>query len=88
MELESLKAMVESLPEPYAEALILTELDGLTQKEFAEKTGIPLSGAKSRVQRAKKMVVEVMTRACEYELDSHGNIADYRCKCSFPKKNS
>src|SRR5205823_4831080 len=45
----SVKAMVDSLPDDYREALILTEYQGLTQRELAEKLGMSLSGAKSRV---------------------------------------
>jgi len=41
-----------ALPGPYREALILTEYQGLTQKEMAERLGISLSGVRSRVQRA------------------------------------
>src|SRR5213080_479161 len=50
----SVKAMVDSLPDDYREALILTEYQGLTQRELAEKLGMSLSGAKSRVQRARE----------------------------------
>ena len=57
MEMEELKAafrrMLYSLPEPYRDALVLTEFEGLTQKELAERLGISLSGAKSRVQRGR-----------------------------------
>ena len=49
----SLRGMVEGLPEPYREALLLTEYGGLTQQELAARVGISLSGAKSRVQRAR-----------------------------------
>ena len=43
-ELDELKAafrrMIYSLPEPYRDALVLTEFEGLTQKELAERLGI------------------------------------------------
>ena len=44
-------AMVDALPEPYREALRLTEYEGLSQKGLSEQLGISFSGAKSRVQR-------------------------------------
>jgi RNA polymerase sigma-70 factor (ECF subfamily) len=46
-----LMPMIQALPEPYRGAVMLSEIEGLTQKEVAEKQGITLSGAKSRVQR-------------------------------------
>src|SRR5258707_230557 len=50
-EMEGLKAafrrMIYNLTEPYRDALVLTEFEGLTQKELAERLGISLSGAKS-----------------------------------------
>lgn len=69
-----LRSMINTLPEIYSQALILTELDGLTQKQFAEKTGISLSGAKSRVQRAREKLKEEILRCCRYEFDKYGNI--------------
>ncbi len=86
IERDSFRAMVNSLPEIYAEALILTEIEGLTQRELAEKAGISLSGAKSRVQRAKKLLEELMGRVCHFEFNRQGEIVDYRCTCSFHEK--
>ncbi len=54
------RATVEALPEPYREALLLTEYVGLTQRELAARAGISLSGAKSRVQRAREKLKAVL----------------------------
>jgi RNA polymerase sigma-70 factor (ECF subfamily) len=45
---------VAMLPSPYREALTLTELEGLTQKDAAAMLGVSLSGMKSRVQRGRR----------------------------------
>ncbi|MFX1705680.1 RNA polymerase sigma factor SigZ [Chitinophaga sp. CC14] len=82
---DCLRPMIESLPQIYREALILTELEGLTQKQFAEKMGISLSGAKSRVQRAREKLKEEIINCCEYEFDKYGNIVAC-CKNSPPGK--
>jgi RNA polymerase sigma-70 factor (ECF subfamily) len=50
----SLRETIDQLPEPYRQALILTEYQGLSQKELAEKLGLSTSGAKSRIQRARQ----------------------------------
>ncbi len=72
--------MVESLSEPYREAVMLSEIQGKTQKEVAEEQGISLSGAKSRVQRGRAMVKEMMFGCCQFEFDKRGNVIDYERK--------
>ncbi|GAC1566596.1 MAG: RNA polymerase sigma factor SigZ [Ktedonobacteraceae bacterium] len=75
------KAMVESLPDNYREALILTEYEGLTQRELAERLGISLSGAKSRVQRAREKLKAQLLNCCHFEFDRLGKIIDYQPNC-------
>jgi len=48
---------------PYREALTLTELQGLTQKQAAEMLGISLSGMKSRVQRGRQQLRRALETA-------------------------
>ena len=62
---ECVRPMIESLQEPYRGALILSELEGLTQKEVGKKQGVSLSGAKSRVQRGRKMLKEMILSCCQ-----------------------
>lgn len=77
------REMINALPEEYREALILTEYEGLTQKELAQRLGISLSGAKSRVQRGRKMLRELLLACCHFEFDRLGKVIDYhpRCQC-------
>ncbi len=82
---ECLLTMINTLPPIYSEALTLTELQGLTQKQFAEKMGITLSTAKSRVQRARKKLKEEIINCCQYEFDKYGNILSC-CENSAPRK--
>ena len=48
-----LTPFIEELPAHYRQAVMLAELQGLTQREVASKLGLSVSGAKSRVQRAR-----------------------------------
>jgi RNA polymerase sigma-70 factor (ECF subfamily) len=73
----SIKGMVEQLPEEYRQALILTAFEGLTQKEAAERLGLSLSGAKSRVQRAREKLRDMLLDCCHFEFDLHGRVIDY-----------
>jgi RNA polymerase sigma-70 factor (ECF subfamily) len=71
------KELVDSLPPDYRQALILTEYEGLTQRELAEKLRISVSGAKSRVQRAREKVKFMLLRCCHFEFDQLGRIINY-----------
>lgn len=79
--LPSVRAMVRSLPELDRQALVLTEYQGLTQKELAERLGLSLSGAKSRVQRAREKLKQQLLDCCHFELDRRGHILDYQPRC-------
>jgi RNA polymerase sigma-70 factor, ECF subfamily len=76
------KAMVAVLPDIYREALRLTEYEGLTQKEMAERLGISLSGAKSRVQRARQLLRQMLLDCCHFELDRRNAIISYQPRCA------
>jgi len=65
----------------YREALILTEYQGLTQKELGEKLGISFSGAKSRVQRAREKLKTMLLDCCHFEIDRLGRVIDYQPRC-------
>jgi RNA polymerase sigma-70 factor, ECF subfamily len=82
----SLRELIDKLPEAYRQALILTEYQGLSQKQLAEHLGISISGAKSRVQRAREKLRDMLLRCCHFELDRRGHIVDYyqRCCCCRP----
>jgi RNA polymerase sigma-70 factor, ECF subfamily len=86
-EIEELKAafrrMIYHLPEPYREALVLTEFDGLTQQQLAEHTGLSLSGAKSRVQRGREKLKSMLHECCTFEFDRRGKVID----CTARKKS-
>ncbi len=75
-------AMVDQLPELYREALCLTESQGLSQKELSERLGISLSGAKSRVQRARAKIKEQLLACCRLQFDHAGRIIDYQPHCN------
>jgi RNA polymerase sigma-70 factor (ECF subfamily) len=65
---------VAALPSPYREALTLTELEGLTQKDAAAMLGVSLSTMKSRVQRGRVRLRELFEACCEIALDARGHV--------------
>lgn len=84
----SLKEMIAELPEPYREALILTEYQGLSQVELANILGISISGAKSRVQRARNKLRDILLACCHVELDRRGRVMDYYARCCCCNSNT
>lgn len=89
-----LQPMLQALPSTYQEALRLVELEGMTQKAAAERLGLSLSGAKSRVQRGRQQLKAMLLHCCEIERDRLGNVLDYQlkqgasCGSQEPEKSS
>lgn len=65
---------VALLPSPYREALTLTELQGLTQREAADMLGVSLSGMKSRVQRGRALLRTSLEDCCQIGVDARGRV--------------
>ncbi len=82
-----LRPLIATLPDTYGRALELTELEGRTQSQAAESLGISISGMKSRVQRGRTKLKEVLLECCHVELDRRGGVVEYeprdgaRCRC-------
>lgn len=74
---EWLDELVRSLPDGYREAVQLVEVEGLPQQEVADRLGLSLSGAKSRVQRGRVLLKDALERCCQFEFDARGNLLDY-----------
>lgn len=75
-----LAPLLDGLPAPYRVALSLSEVDGLPQREIARREGLSLSGAKSRVQRARRMLREALLGCCRVEIDRRGGVVDFQVK--------
>jgi len=71
---ECVALFVSRLPSPYREAVTLTELEGMTQKDAAEMLGVSVSGMKSRVQRARARIREMFESCCQVTLDPRGRV--------------
>jgi len=69
-----LTPFINNLEPKYSEAIKLTEIGELTQKQYAEALGISYSGAKSRVQRAKKQLKTLFFDCCMVEHLENGGI--------------
>jgi RNA polymerase sigma-70 factor (ECF subfamily) len=77
-----LRPMTQHLPAHYRDAISLVELEGLTQREAAERLGLSVSGMKSRVQRGRQMLKHMLHDCCQIQLGPDGRIADYESQAS------
>ena len=69
-----LEPMIHALPDKYRQAVILSEMEELPQKQVAEKLGLSWSGAKSRIQRGRAMLKDTLLACCHFEYDAIGNV--------------
>lgn len=77
-----IRPFIQKLPDQYREALMLSELEGLSQKELALRMGISYSGAKSRVQRGRQKLKQMILDCCALGSDSYGNLHwEKECGC-------
>ena len=72
-----LRPLIDQLGKDYREALMLVELEGLTQQAAAKRIGISLSGMKSRVQRGRQQLKRKLDDCCLIQLDQRRGVADY-----------
>lgn len=77
-----LRPMIEELPAKYRDALLLADLEGLTQQKLAARLGVSLSGAKARVRRGRAKLRALLLACCRLEFDRAGRIVEYRQKAS------
>jgi len=75
-----LNPLIQNLPIQYRDAITLSEMEGFTQKEVASQQGISLSGAKSRVQRGRGMLKDMLMQCCAFEKDNKNHVIDYQRK--------
>jgi RNA polymerase sigma-70 factor (ECF subfamily) len=84
-----LEPLMEGLSPEDQETLRLTDLEGLPQKDLAERLGISATGARSRVQRARERLKGLLEACCHVEMDRRGSPVDFtpkngscgRCDC-------
>lgn len=72
-----LQPLLNGLPSEYRQALELTELGGVSQKDAAEQLGLSVSGMKARVQRGRSKLKDALLDCCTIEFDRRGGVVDY-----------
>ena len=65
---------VALLPSPTREALVMTELEGLSHAKAAELAGVSLTAMKARVRRGRAELRRIFEACCAFEHDARGTV--------------
>lgn len=74
---DCLRSLVDQLAEPYRSAVTAVDLDGQGQTEVARMLGLSVSGMKSRVQRGRHQLRQLLTECCRVHTSPTGGISDF-----------
>jgi RNA polymerase sigma-70 factor (ECF subfamily) len=77
--IECLLPLIHKLPPSYKEAIILADLQQLPQLQIAQRLGISISGAKSRIQRGRQQLKLLLLNSCQIKTDPFGNVTSCTC---------
>jgi len=69
--------VLNELPSRDAEILRACDLDGMSQRIFAEAHGLSLPATKARLQRARLRLRRKLTQACQVSFDPDGSVASH-----------
>ncbi len=75
-----LKGFILNLPKEYRDIIIDSELKGIKQKDLVEKYNLAYPSVRSRVQRGRSRLKEMLLNCCKIEVDSRGNILEVTSK--------
>jgi RNA polymerase sigma factor (sigma-70 family) len=63
----AVRSVINTLPRPFREMLVLRELEGLSYREIAEVAALPIGTVMSRLARARKRFAETWRREGNFE---------------------
>lgn len=73
---------IKTLPEIYKSTLVKIYVEGKSQNEVAEETGLSLTNVKARLRRAKDLLKNNFVHCCKYEIDASGKLKG-ESKCTI-----
>lgn len=74
------------LPEKYSQPLYLSDMEQKPQQEIAEILGLSLTATKSRIQRGRKKLKDLISECIVIVYNDKGQICDFQLKnnCELP----
>ena len=70
------RVLTELTPED-CEAILFCDMQGMTQNDYAQRLGLSLPAAKSRVQRARLRLRAQLAEACQVTFDEAGKVCRF-----------
>jgi RNA polymerase sigma-70 factor, ECF subfamily len=71
---QCLPRVLTELSEADRLAITLCDINGYSQQELADRLGISLPGAKSRIQRARQRLRDRLIKSCQVTFDDRGEV--------------
>lgn len=75
-----IRPLIEQLAVPYRDALVAVDLNGVTHNRAAALNGLSVSGMKSRVQRGRRYLRELLDICCKVDVSATGAIEHYAAR--------
>ena len=69
-----LEAFIARLPIKYRVPLVMSDVEGKSQKDIAEELNMSCSGIKSRVQRGREMIKDMFVECCKLSVGKDGKL--------------
>ena len=76
------------LPEKYNDILYLSDIEQVPQKEIASRMGLSVTATKSRIQRGRAKLKQLILQCVDIEWNSRNEPTDFRVKpnCQLPEE--
>jgi RNA polymerase sigma-70 factor (ECF subfamily) len=76
------------LPKKYSEPLYLSDIEQKAQQEIAEMLKLSVTATKSRIQRGRKKLKELVMECIDISYNNNGQISDFEIKrnCQLPQE--
>lgn len=78
------RVLAELAPED-RDAITCCDLQGMSQQEYAHRTGLSLPAAKSRVQRARRRLKAQLALSCQVRFDEAGHVCCFVPRAPLPE---
>ena len=72
---ECINEYIDNLPSDYKTVIVLSELEGMANKEIAEILDISLNNVKIRLHRARSKLKAILNEACEFYYTDQNTLA-------------
>ncbi len=84
--IECFVEFVEKMPKTYHDAYVLSEFDGLSDKEISKKLSLPLETVKMRLHRARERLYRELRSHCRCYYNERGELMGDRKPSCAPKR--